>query len=61
MNERDDHIMKCRECNKLFDMRDLTQVMYHEVHRPVEVIDCSKGVRLDEPNEATSNLKEGDE
>jgi len=27
--------MKCNECGKDFDPEDLTQALYHEVHRPV--------------------------
>lgn len=30
--------MQCTGCGVEFDPEDLTQVMYHEIHRPVEVV-----------------------
>ncbi len=37
--------MQCNVCGVEFDPADLTQVVYHETHRPTEVITNSK----DEP------------
>lgn len=48
------HFIKCRICGKEFDVRDLTQVCYHETldengrHEPIEVIDCERGIPLEE-------------
>ena len=33
------HEMECRVCGEVFDMRDLTQVMVHEHHGPVPVVE----------------------
>lgn len=35
--------MICRVCGKWFDICDLTQVIYHETHKPLEVIKNGEG------------------
>lgn len=35
--------MICGECGKEYDPTDLTQVMYHQKHEPVEVLLSTKG------------------
>ena len=42
MKEQQEHYMTCSVCGEPFDMRDLTQVLYHEVHKPVPVISHGK-------------------
>ncbi|KKM74639.1 hypothetical protein LCGC14_1398440, partial [marine sediment metagenome] len=38
--------IKCAVCGKEFDPADLTQVVYHEVHRPVPIIVGADGEPL---------------
>ena len=43
-----EHFMKCGICGQYFDMRDLTQVIYHEQipHRPVPVVPFGGAKRI---------------
>lgn len=36
LNKNLEHLMRCPDCGKLFDMRDLGQVFEHE-HRDLEI------------------------
>lgn len=47
--------IRCNVCNELFDPGDLTQVAYHEIHRPVPVLIGTdgkpiQGTRKDKPS-----------
>jgi hypothetical protein len=35
--------MQCNVCGVEFDPADLTQVVYHETHRPIEAITDTRG------------------
>jgi hypothetical protein len=37
MEDIQEHLMTCHECGEQFDMRDLSQVFYHEEvnHKPI--------------------------
>lgn len=39
-------LITCNVCGKKFDPADLTQVAYHEVHRPVPVVVGADGEPL---------------
>jgi hypothetical protein len=42
-----EHANECSECHRTFDMRDLTQVMFHTTHQPTAVLNVAPGVRVD--------------
>jgi hypothetical protein len=42
-----EHVNECSECHRTFDMRDLTQVMFHTTHQPTAVLNVAPGVRVD--------------
>ena len=50
MKEQQEHYMTCSVCGDPFDMRDLTQVLYHEVHKPVPVIKQGKAIFVGKKN-----------
>jgi DNA repair exonuclease SbcCD ATPase subunit len=42
----EEHAMVCPACGKTFDMRDLTQVLAHQVHEPVRELGIT-GTRVE--------------
>ena len=40
------HFTECGTCGDMFDMRDLTQVCFHETHRPMAVVERADGAPI---------------